>query len=244
MVPPPRGRWVGRTAAGRQSRSRTPPYKELSSEPVLEIAQRVGLSPAPALPWRPALHSVAAGRQQKVAAWALSTTPTEATSILASRPRLRQALRRRRPPDRGPAPGPLALRPAPGHDLALPARPHRLRERRPLRVRPAHRSPLDRPLQPRGRRWPGGPPPLWCAPTQRRRARPAHPNVAEATTGLDCPAAAARAGVPCDVPGHPGPASARAGHLARPRLVAKGDPRRPPSWRHSTRRTPPRPKVR
>src|SRR5262245_1694624 len=82
---------------------------------------------------------------KKVASWARSTTPNEATSILAPCPRLRQALRRWRAPDRGPAPGPLALRPAPDDDLALPARPHGLRDRRPLRVRPAHGSPLDRP---------------------------------------------------------------------------------------------------
>jgi hypothetical protein len=42
----------------------------------------------------------------------------------------------------------LSLRAASGDDLALPARPHRIGDRRPLQVRPAYGSPLDRPLQP------------------------------------------------------------------------------------------------
>jgi hypothetical protein len=66
----------------------------------------------------------AVGGRRKVASWARSTTPDEATSILASRPRLRQADHRWRAPDRGPAAGSLALRPAPDDDLALaPASP-------------------------------------------------------------------------------------------------------------------------
>jgi hypothetical protein len=83
----------------------------------------------------------ASRHMQRVHSWVLHT--------------FRQALHRRRAQrDRRPAARALALRPTPGHDLGATSPPPR---RHPRRVRPVHGPPLDRPLQPPGRRRPGGP---------------------------------------------------------------------------------------
>jgi hypothetical protein len=142
-----------------------------------------------------------------------------------------KALRRRRTPNRGPAPRPLAFRPAHGHDLSLRGLtaaeiavpfeydPHTVRR-------------WINPLQGQGRVGIGGPSALGCTSPGERRARRTHPDAAEAAGGLDGQAATPSPGLPGDVAGDPGPASPRAGQLAPAAAGGEGaTPRRPLSWR-------------